>query len=331
MKIKAAVIGLGRIGSRYDQGRLEYPPRSHVGAILQSDSFQLSAVSDNDPVNGKHFLSDWNLAVPLFSSVAEMLSADNYDVVTIAVPTARHYAVLEEVIASRSKVVFCEKPFCSNAGEAQAIVRLSEVNGVQVAVNYHRRWDKKIRALKNEFDLLGKPSRVEITYMKGLYNYGSHIVDLLNYFFGPVNKVHSEPLTEKQHNLPDPSVSALISYNTGMKAYLTGIDDVDYELFDVDVYYPRLKYRIEMGGYKIRRFIAREDLFFPGYVNLEEEKPVFPDGPVHGLSRAYREIERYIHEEADKLITCTAGNALNVNKTLDAILLSAVSGKEINL
>lgn len=330
MKIKIGVIGVGRIGSQWDEGVIGYPPRTHVGAILQAEKFQLCAVCDTNVTNLARFADDWKLHIPLYDSVSIMLKEQPFDVISVVVPTVAHYPVLKEVMKCKPKVVFCEKPFCGDMQEADEIYRLSKELNVVFSVNYHRRWDEKIRKLKIHTDALTVPCHVNVLYKKGLFNYGSHMVNLLLYLFGSVKSVFSEPLSSHQQKINDPSISSILNFQSGLQVTMKGLDDVSYELFDLDVFYPGEKLHLEMGGYVIDRYKAVNDLYFRDYTNLSISENMFSRGPVHGLTGAYKEIEDYILHG----FPCNVNNAetaIQTLKILEAIKASAQNNRLIYL
>ena len=291
---RAAVIGLGRVGSQYDEGQLVSAPRSHVGAILGSHEFQLAAACDSCSAARSQFEQDWCPRAPAFANLGEALSGGPLDVVAVAVPTAEHYDVLCLVLPHKPRAIFCEKPFCASSTEAEEVLRIANQSEVLVLANYHRRWDRRLAALKRELADKGPPVKVVVNYCKGLWNYGSHVVDLLAYLFGPVQAVHSATLDARHSDRDDPSYSAILKLQGGADAHLIGHDDVDYELFEVEAYYSKELVRIESGGQEIRVFQASQDRYFKGYANLAEVPVAFGNAPVHGLSDAYADLAAYL-------------------------------------
>lgn len=330
MKIKAGIIGLGRIGSQWDKGMIYCHPQTHVGAILQSDNLELKAVCDSSAINRAKFVADWNLHLPIYGSVSEMLEAESFDVISVAVPADSHFSVLSEVLKSKPKMVFCEKPFCKTVSEAEIISNLSKEMSVVLSVNYHRRWDEKIRKVKAWTDEMGPPRHVSVLYKKGLLNYGSHIANLLLFLFGPVESVLSDALSEGQKNAEDPSISSILNFRSGLKVVVKGLDDVDYELCDIDIFYPNTKLHIEMGGYIIDMYKAVNNLYFENYINLDRCDGVFSKGPVSGLNAAYKEIENCLLRGTPCDVNA-ASSAIETLKVLEAMRVSAESNKSIYL
>jgi predicted dehydrogenase len=331
MKIRSGVIGLGRIGSKWDEGVLSDPPRTHIGALLQNNRFRLCAVSETNSANRTKFMEEWKLKIPVYESVAEMLKEERLDVITVAVPASEHYSVLKDVVKSRPKVVYCEKPFCNSALEAKEISDLARDLNVIIMVNYHRRWDEKIKNLKAKIDGISSvPRHVSVFYRKGLLNYGSHIVNLLLFYFGSIESVISETIPAVSDQFADPSISSILNFKSGLRVTMKGLDDVNYELFDVDIYYPDIKFHIEMGGYIVDMYKAVSDVYFKDYINLKVIEGCFSKGEVCGMMAAYKEIEEFIMN-SKPCNTNNAYSALQTLQVLDAIRSSAINQHIVNI
>jgi predicted dehydrogenase len=325
MKLRIAVIGLGRIGSRYDEGRTGRVARSHVGAILREPACELVGVCDSSLESRECFRRDWGNAIPTHRSIAALLSKVAADVFVVATPAESHRRVIERLVGARPRLIFCEKPFCATLGDAQAARALAARRRVPVIVNYHRRWDPRFRRLASRFHRIGPPAFVQVAYRKGLMNYGSHTVDLLQQFFGAVTRVEAE---STRSALADPSYSATLTFASGLKARMSGIDAVRYELMDFEIFYSGSKYRLALGGFSVERFQPERGAAIPGYVTLPELGTTVARWPVSGLSEAYHEIPRILRA-ASRVEYATAASAVGVHRVLHAIRVSARSGRAV--
>lgn len=93
MKLQAAVIGLGKVGSRFDEDPGRTVPWSHVGAYLAlPEKFRLAGACDPDPENRAAFARRCP-DVPLFESAEALLAAVSPDALSICTPTQTHYEV----------------------------------------------------------------------------------------------------------------------------------------------------------------------------------------------------------------------------------------------
>ena len=328
-KVKVAVIGLGSIGSGYySADNANAQPRTHVETILRNQSLELTAVCDADQEQRKHFKSRWKEVAPIYTSATELLAAGPFDIVSVATPSGTHYEVLCEVLAARPHAIFCEKPMCADAETAADIVLRSRAVGIPVVVNYHRRWDLRIRGFRAVLGEAGPPQRIELIYTKGLYNYGAHAIDLLQLLFGAIQRIDARANASIPPGNPDPSLSASLFFDNGLTASFAGVDGLDYELVDLDMFCRHQKYRLEFGGQRILCAKPEADRYFDGYVSLRDPEPLIADAPVHGLSLAYEELAAWV--TARQLPqTSSAENALAVHRVLATIKTSVETGEVI--
>lgn len=325
MTLKVAVIGLGRIGASYDGGKVGRIPRSHVGAILGNPGWTLVGVCDASPACVDQFHADWGDAAPAFASVASLVSRVTADVFVVATPANTHRRVITRLADARPRLIFCEKPFCATLDDARRVQTLAARRRVPVIVNYHRRWDLRFQRLAAQFRKLARPAFVQVTYRKGLMNYGSHAVDLLQYFFGPVTRVEGERV---RGALADPSYSATLTFAGGMEARMSGVDGARYELLDFEIFYPECKFRLGLGGFSVEMFRPERKRALPGYVTLSERGTTLARGTVSGLADAYREIPRILRRTSG-VNFATAASAVGVHRVLRAIQRSARLGRPV--
>ena len=327
MTLKVAVIGLGRIGSSYDAGRVGRVPRSHIGAILGNRGYALVGVSDSTPASIDRFHRDWGDAAPAYPSLNRLLSQVDADVYVVATPAEMHRRVITRLVDVRPQLIFCEKPFCATLDDARRAQALAARRRVPIIVNYHRRWDARFQGLARRFRTLGRPAFAQVTYRKGLMNYGSHSIDLLQYLFGAVVRVEAERMRSA---LEDPSYSATLTFARGgrFEARMSGVDGARYELMDFEIFYPDAKFRLGLGGFTIDLFRPEGSRALPGYRTLPERGATLVRGTVSGLAEAYREIPRIIRRTS-RVDAATAASAVEVHRVLHAIRKAARLGRAV--
>ena len=292
MAVSVAVIGLGRIGSGRHSIDESGRSTSHIGSILNNKLYNLIAVSDTSQEKIDQCIYDWNLNIPTFTEVPELLANVGTDVLVISSPPVAHLNAIKAACDFGVKVIFCEKPFCASIDEATEAVERANASGPEIIVNFHRRWSPKIQAFKSHLSKLGWPIHVQVVYGKGLYNYGSHIVELLTNLLGEINAIN--PIENSHVNRQDPSRSAVLEFKSGVKACVFGLDDASYDLFDIDFFYPQEKYSLIAGGYKIKRSIGIKNLYFKDYCHLGLGEDLIPPGPVGGFEQAYVAIADFL-------------------------------------
>ena len=207
MKLRLGLIGLGSIG------------RAHLRNCSKLRIAELAAVADTS----KRALAKANAmgVKHTYTSYQELLDDKSIDAVIIALPTHLH-ATCAQKAAEAKKHIFVEKPLARNVTEAKEIISSAEKNGVKLMVGYPYRFNKKFMDLKNMIvsgelgDILvmnatfvtggpfshrseqGAPLPVprwwfqrELTGGGVLIDTGSHLINLLRWYFGEVEEIKS--------------------------------------------------------------------------------------------------------------------------------------------
>ncbi|WP_210497340.1 Gfo/Idh/MocA family protein [Microvirga antarctica] len=149
-----------------------------------------------------------------FDNYSEMLATVAPDLVTIATPPYLHHSMALEAI-ERGIHVLCEKPLALNVQEAREMVAEAERRGVIAAVNHEFRFLPVRAAFRERIRRgdIGTPHQVQIQWhailgpngQPGPYDWwssetkgggilgavGSHYIDCLLWWFGPIVEVAS--------------------------------------------------------------------------------------------------------------------------------------------
>jgi len=185
-KYKAAVIGCGRIGAEEDRYSKKVRPATHAGAYAKCRRTDLVALVESDPERMAKAQKLYPKA-EFYCDIGRMLKAIRPDIVSVATPTLLHREHVTEIIRSGVKpVIFCEKPVAHSLDEAESIVALCQRNGTSLFINHQRHFDPILNAWAERVrtGYIGKVLQGHVCYYNGLYNNGTHWVDLLRMFLG---------------------------------------------------------------------------------------------------------------------------------------------------
>lgn len=303
---KATIIGLGRIGSSYPSSHI---PRTHMGAYSENKRIEVVSGVDSNHHARKEFLQKWGNHIPVYSTVKEMLSEQQPDIVSVCVSPPSLTDIVSEFMQNPPKLYFLEKPVIINPGMSEALLRA--VNNVPAAVNYHRCWDP---AHINYFEkVLESESIVSIRviYGKGLFNYASHIIALLVRYFGHVKTVSNMPMHTYNNDNNDPSLSFILEFNCGVNAVFQGFDGIAYDLLELEVMTTAGLFSLKSGGCRRRQELPKSSAFYPNYTQLVDVPYSIPDGQVEGLTQAVDNIVNYL-DGIDKELFCNLSLSLEV-------------------
>jgi predicted dehydrogenase len=254
MKIKSFIIGCGKIAGLYDEEFTE-SVYSHAKAYSLSPHFETVAYCDLD-LNKAKTLARINSSESFGSDYLKMINIHCPDVVSICTPDATHYNVVSSILENKTipKLIFLEKPACSNVKELEKLISLSERRDVKIIVNHTRRFENKHRFIKEQIrkSKFGNLLRVDISYYSGWQHNGVHVIDTLNFLFeDELNIVELNTCIDSPYE-NDPTANFVLEFaNSGAKVFLHGWDESHYQIFDFDIKFDKSRLRIEDFGGRI--------------------------------------------------------------------------------
>jgi len=191
-KIKAAIIGLGRIASLLEEDSLREKPCTHAGAISANEDCVLAAGCDMDEERRRLFAEKWQ--VPVYADADEMLREQNPRLLVIATHPDSHYFYCRLASEYKVPVVICEKPLADNIRDARKIARLCEGGGPVIIINHERRYSRDYIRAKEilEEGKLGSVLGVRACLYMGkttrlldqLWHDGTHLADAVMFLSG---------------------------------------------------------------------------------------------------------------------------------------------------
>ena len=234
-------VGLGIIG-------LGHMGQVHLRQSMKLNGAHLVGVAD---VSKRALASARNLgAGKLFPSYEQLLSDPDVDAVVISLPTHLHFQCAKKA-AETGKHVFLEKPMARNVAEAGEILSTVRRCRVKLMIGYPLRFDSTFRSLKKEIDsgTLGDievaaavnigsgplyhraqeyaPSPVPewwfnkvLTGGGALVDLGSHMINLLRWYFGDVTSIGAKLGHRFNMDIED-SATCIATFKSGTLATIS--------------------------------------------------------------------------------------------------------------
>ena len=230
-----AVVGCGRIGSRFERDPKRQPISTHSGAYSNHPNTKLVAVSDKEEQQLNDCLEDWNVPKG-YLNYEEMFEEEDIDFLSVCTGSDTHKEIISRAVDFNVKAILCEKPLADSLESARRIVDLCEENNVFIAINHYRRWDRFFSDLKENLDkgVLGKIQHVNFLYTRGILNSGSHMFDLLRYIFGDIKSIKAvHALNDFDGDL---TLSGFLRFQTGLPCFILGLNGNDYRVFDLEIF-----------------------------------------------------------------------------------------------
>lgn len=269
------MIGLGQIGQGYDYDHLrDALIVTHATGFAHHEGYQLVAAVDPDRVQRERF--EKKFGRPAYADIQALMSQYQPEVVSIGVPTACHFQVFEAVMRCGPRAVLCEKPIATCVADAKRMVSLAEENRCALLVNYMRRFDPGVLALKRAIQNgdFGEIYKGTVWYSKGLLNNGSHFVDLLRFFLGDVTQVQ---LVEKGRKWDgqDPEPDICLHFGNA-KVYFLAAREECFSIGEMALVATRGMIRYAERGAVIEVRTTQPDPVYPGYTTLRQERQTIP-------------------------------------------------------
>ena len=226
-KLKIGIIGLGRMGLMHT-AIFNSLPESEVVAVVDPAMFPAKPLSMLNP------------KIKVFSTIEKMVKKIHVDGVVIASPVGFHIDNALECV--RHGIPFLmEKPLAINAEQAKPLIEKLEQNQLPNMIGYMARNIDSFREGKKiiESGALGRILNVKGTvYVSQLFkqgkgwrydpklsgggvleSQGSHLLDLLYWYFGRVTKVNADTLSVYSKGIEDFS-HVILGFESGLKGWI---------------------------------------------------------------------------------------------------------------
>ncbi|MDR3160744.1 MAG: Gfo/Idh/MocA family oxidoreductase [Spirochaetaceae bacterium] len=191
-KVRAAIVGLGRIGSLLEEDPLREKPCTHAGAVTANPDCVLVAGCDTDGDRRHRFGERWGC--PVYADADLMIRETAPDILHIATHPDSHSRYCALAADRGVPVAVCEKPLADTITAAAEIAALHSGGRIRIITNHERRYAAdygRARAILEEGRLgrllsasgrlyMGKNRRL----LKVLWHDGTHLADALMFLSG---------------------------------------------------------------------------------------------------------------------------------------------------
>ena len=229
MTLRAGIVGCGRIGSEFDDDPKRKTVSSHAGAYSAAGGVELVAVSDLNRDKLQRCGKRWGVT-SLYENYKEMLQKEALDILSICTWNSTHLDIVKTAVDSNIRAIFCEKPIADSLINADEIIRLCNEKGVILQIGHQRRFDRFHQEMRTflQGGNLGRMQQVTFYYTAGIANTGSHMFDLLSFFFGDVSWIRAFYSRNKSPNPTDPNIDGVMEFNNGLFCAIQACDVQDF-------------------------------------------------------------------------------------------------------
>jgi predicted dehydrogenase len=185
---RAALVGLGQVGLLFDSDPRRSGVWTHFTAYEKlANYFDLVAACDPDQ-SRLEVAKKRRATVRCYDNLDELLSRERLDVVSLCTPSELHAEQIAQC-AGHVKAILCEKPLSTDSQSARSALDACRNTETVLAVNYYKRFDGLVPSVKTALDTheLGTVKLVNAIFCGPLEAVGSHMLDLLRFFFGELS------------------------------------------------------------------------------------------------------------------------------------------------
>jgi len=195
--MNVGIIGLGKMGLLH-AGILNSIPDVKIKAITEKESIIANYVRNSMP------------DVSVYDNYLNMTDSEELDLIYITTPISSHFPIAQTCIENKINF-FIEKPLTRNLEESKILCNKLKGTNLIHSVGYNRRFIDTFSKVKSLLDLKilgdvsevkssmyvsnvfskskGWRSRKEVSGGGVLLDFGSHLVDLLLWYFGHIKRV----------------------------------------------------------------------------------------------------------------------------------------------
>ena len=226
--IRVGVVGLGKMGLSHF-AMINAHPDVNVAAVCDSAGYLLDVLSK---YTGVRTYADFDM----------MLHEVSLDAILIVTPSRLHAKMVKAAL-EHGLHVFCEKPFCLDMHDGEALTALAIQKGLVNQVGYHNRFVGAFQEVKRllDADAIGEVSHVlaeaygpVVLKPKGstwrtqrtegggcLYDYAAHPINLINWYWGMPNGVGGTILNKIFSKETDDEVFSTLYFQNGKSAQIS--------------------------------------------------------------------------------------------------------------
>jgi predicted dehydrogenase len=193
-----------------------------------------------------------------------MFKNEKIDCLSICTLVDSHLKLVKEAIENGVKGIFLEKPMSDTLKNTKSIIDLCKKEKVSLLIDHKRRFDpfyESVRKLILE-KKLGTIQLINVYYGAGVSNTGSHLFDLIRFFFGDVISVKSNSSKNVSNNPSYPNIDVVLELHENIECKIHALNYNPYAIFEMDILGTDGRMRLNLISNKIEYFKVQTDKYF---------------------------------------------------------------------
>jgi predicted dehydrogenase len=233
-KLRVACVGAG------------YFSQFHYGSWARMQGVDLIASCNRDIDKARA------TGLPAYSDLNAMIAEQAPDLLDVILPPVAHAATIRTALAAGIKWIICQKPFCNDLSEGQAITAEAEAAGATIVIHENFRFQPWYRVIKTAIEI-GKIGRVrQLTFRlrpgdgQGpdaylarqpyfqempkflIHETGVHWVDTFRYLLGDPTSVYADLRRENPVIAGEDAGYVVFDHSDGVRAVFDGNRTLDH-------------------------------------------------------------------------------------------------------
>lgn len=261
----AAVIGCGRIGTAFDDKEMGYVS-THAAAYQWHPNVKLVGVCDTDLE--KLDTARYKFTTAGYIDYKEMIRYAKPDIVSICTPPETHAKILFDLVKMDAGIasILCEKPIAKTSSEAEKMVLICKKRKVNLLINHTRAFMPfyyQVHMYAHEG--LGGITHLVGSYSGGIYNNGTHMLDLMCRFGGDAKRALGMSGRHKSGLVNDPNIDGVMVLGRDENEVTALLLSLGEPLFELDIHCKKGKIKLINGAFdSYDGWAANKKLDIPG-------------------------------------------------------------------
>lgn len=328
--LRTVIIGFGKIADTLADDPLMkagFAYCTHSQVLSAHPALRWEAVVDPSDEALARARQRWS--IPIAVHRLEDLPAEfEAEVAVVTAPPERRAGILERL--PRLKAVLLEKPLGVDRTGAADFIGDCQRLGVPIQVNLWRRADRCFRELAGGRleELIGRPQSAFGLYGNGLFNNGSHLVDLVRMLLGEVDRAQATGQPSAQGAGPlsgDTTVPFALTLKSGAIVSIVPLDFRNYREVGLDIWGTDGRLSILQEGFTITHYPKGAHTTLTGEREIRSDRPARLDSTVgDALFRMYDNLVGSLQSGAP--LWSPAASAASTEAVLSAVLESGRAG-----
>jgi len=301
---------------------------THAGSYYYNRKTELVALCDVDKTKLKRYGKKYSVS-KLYDNPNDLFKNCNLDCISICTHAESHLKIIKSAINNGIKAIFLEKPISDSLQNANEIIKICKKNKIILLIDHQRRFDPFFSSLQRFIkNKMGRIQMINVIYGGGIANTGTHIIDLLRYFFGNIDFVDASLSRNLSSNPLDPNIDAKIVFKNKIVCFVHALDISNFGFLEMQVYGEKSVLRINLTNNEIiyHQISKKPSL---DYKNLEVKSLLLKKSNKSGVFLGVENMINSILNYSKPL--CTGVDGKRSLEGVIAIKKSAKLGKKVTL